>query len=182
MFTRAKSKRTKVVPAAQASEPKPLPSKRVSKKNPEPIAPEPKDSTDAAPRRRSTRNSGDKSIIEPSELPIPKRRPKRTSIGSAQKTKESEPSQGGQDAVPRTAHAINRSHTPDQRQFSSDITKIALPFADTPIIRRNKEMRKGSGEARRSSLSNRGRRASSLIDSGTSNGWFHLFLVESAAC
>jgi kinetochore protein Mis13/DSN1 len=51
-------------------------------------------------------------------------------------------------------------------------TRIALPFADTPVIRRNKAMREGKigkGE-RRSSLGIRGRRASSLIDSGNSNG------------
>lgn len=50
-------------------------------------------------------------------------------------------------------------------------TKIALPFADTPVIMRNKQMRKNSSEGRRRSSSGmRGRRASSLIDSGTSNG------------
>lgn len=52
-------------------------------------------------------------------------------------------------------------------------TKIALPFADTPIIVRNKEMRKNTGQGqghRRSSAGMRGRRASSLIESGTSNG------------
>lgn len=50
-------------------------------------------------------------------------------------------------------------------------TLISLPFADTPVIKRNKEMRKGSGSGhRRSSTGLRGRRASSLIDSGTSNG------------
>ncbi|KAI1814002.1 hypothetical protein GGS20DRAFT_550500 [Poronia punctata] len=45
--------------------------------------------------------------------------------------------------------------------------KIALPFSDTPIINRNKEMRKKTGN-RRSSLGMRGRRASSLIESGHS--------------
>jgi kinetochore protein Mis13/DSN1 len=51
-------------------------------------------------------------------------------------------------------------------------TKIALPVSDTPVIRRNKEMRENKGKKgeRRSSLSLRGRRASSLIDSGSSNG------------
>lgn len=51
-------------------------------------------------------------------------------------------------------------------------SKIALPVADTPVIRRNKEMRteKGKKGQRRSSLGMRGRRASSLIDSGASNG------------
>ena len=54
-------------------------------------------------------------------------------------------------------------------------TTIALPFADTPVIRRNKAMREnksGKGE-RRSSLSMRGRRASSLIESGNSNALPH---------
>jgi kinetochore protein Mis13/DSN1 len=49
-------------------------------------------------------------------------------------------------------------------------TKIALPFADTPVIRRNKEMRENKSGQRRSSLSSRGRRASSLIETGNSNG------------
>jgi kinetochore protein Mis13/DSN1 len=50
-------------------------------------------------------------------------------------------------------------------------TKIMLPFADTPVINRNKEMRKASKDGhRRSSTGLRGRRASSLIDSGMSNG------------
>ncbi|RBR15774.1 uncharacterized protein FIESC28_07175 [Fusarium coffeatum] len=44
---------------------------------------------------------------------------------------------------------------------------IALPMSDTPIINRNKEMRKKGGNSnRRSSLGNRGRRASSLIEGG----------------
>lgn len=51
--------------------------------------------------------------------------------------------------------------------------KIALPFADTPIIKRNKEMRKASADTnRRSSSGMRGRRASSLIDEGRGNGEF----------
>ncbi|KAH7149345.1 Mis12-Mtw1 protein family-domain-containing protein [Dactylonectria estremocensis] len=44
--------------------------------------------------------------------------------------------------------------------------KIALPMSDTPVINRNKEMRKKGNQSRRSSLGMRGRRASSLIDSG----------------
>lgn len=51
-------------------------------------------------------------------------------------------------------------------------TKIALPFSDTPINNRNKEFRKkggaGGGGARRSSITMRGRRASSLIENGQS--------------
>ncbi|KAI1802171.1 Mis12-Mtw1 protein family-domain-containing protein [Daldinia bambusicola] len=53
------------------------------------------------------------------------------------------------------------------RGNASDSKKIALPFSDTPIMNRNKEMRRKTG-ARRSSLGMRGRRASSLIDNGHS--------------
>ncbi|KAG5995963.1 hypothetical protein E4U52_007519 [Claviceps spartinae] len=49
----------------------------------------------------------------------------------------------------------------------AESSKIALPMNDTPIINRNKEMRKKGGKSnRRSSLGSRGRRASSLIDNG----------------
>ena len=58
-------------------------------------------------------------------------------------------------------------------EATHEATKIALPFADTPVIRRNKEMRRDNNESRRSSLSMRGRRASSLIDSGISNALPH---------
>lgn len=53
-------------------------------------------------------------------------------------------------------------------------TKITLPMADTSVIQRNKEMRteKSKKGSRRSSLTMRGRRASSLIDSGESNGLY----------
>lgn len=58
-------------------------------------------------------------------------------------------------------------------QQQTGTSKVALPLADTPVIQRNKEMREGKsikGQKRRSSLGMRGRRASSLIDSGASNG------------
>ncbi|KAL3422596.1 mis12-mtw1 family protein [Phlyctema vagabunda] len=51
---------------------------------------------------------------------------------------------------------------------SQQPTMIALPFSDTPVINRNKELRKKGGSTRRSSLGMRGRRASSLIDNGHS--------------
>jgi len=59
------------------------------------------------------------------------------------------------------------------KKRGGDVTTIALPFADTPVIKRNKEMRaaqsRTSSSHRRSSAGTRGRRASSLIESG-SNG------------
>ncbi len=53
---------------------------------------------------------------------------------------------------------------------SSTSQQIALPFSDTPIIARNREMRKNhraSGGGRRSSLGMRGRRASPPSKTGT---------------
>jgi ribosomal protein L34 len=51
-----------------------------------------------------------------------------------------------------------------------------LPFADTPIIRKNRAMRKASAENnRRSSSGMRGRRASSLVDEGRGHGMFSRF-------
>ena len=179
MFTRAKSKRAKAAPAPTAEAlpeateeaPKPPPTKRSSKKTPAPVSSEHNDDAGVVPRRRSARNSGDRSVAEPAEFQVPKRRSKRTSSEHGEPTGGEKENQRRDGAKRQADVARQRSHTPDQRQTSSDTTRIALPFADTPIIRRNKEMRKGSGgESRRSSLSNRGRRASSLIDSGTSNG------------
>jgi len=69
----------------------------------------------------------------------------------------------------QTPKQNNELHVPKTRDGGA--TKIMLPFADTPVIARNKEMRKASKDGhRRSSTGLRGRRASSLIDSGMSNG------------
>lgn len=55
----------------------------------------------------------------------------------------------------------------DSRALRQAGEKIAIPFSDTPVMNRNKEMRrKGEATGRRSSLGMRGRRASSLIENG----------------
>lgn len=62
---------------------------------------------------------------------------------------------------------------PIEREVATveDIQKIALPFSDTPVIKRNREFRqRGSKGHRRSSTGMRGRRASSLIDNGSDGG------------
>ncbi|RMZ75739.1 hypothetical protein DV737_g5138, partial [Chaetothyriales sp. CBS 132003] len=73
--------------------------------------------------------------------------------------------------------AAQEQPEPGDGQANGDhsTTKIALPFADTPVIRRNKEMRenKSGSVDRRSSLGMRGRRASSLIETGNSNALPH---------
>lgn len=56
--------------------------------------------------------------------------------------------------------------SPQQQAHPVESAKIALPMSDTPIINRNKEMRRKGNSNRRSSLGSRGRRASSLIESG----------------
>lgn len=53
----------------------------------------------------------------------------------------------------------------DAEVDKSDSRQIALPISDTPVIARNKELRKNGGQ-RRSSLGMRGRRASNLIENG----------------
>ena len=53
------------------------------------------------------------------------------------------------------------------------VKRFVLNFADTPVIDRNKQMRKSSAEGhRRSSTGMRGRRASSLMGEGRGNGKF----------
>ncbi|KAF2153918.1 hypothetical protein K461DRAFT_118668 [Myriangium duriaei CBS 260.36] len=60
-------------------------------------------------------------------------------------------------------------HMPKKRE-----TKIGLVFSETPVIRRNKAMRQTSRDSnRRSSAGLRGKRASSLIDAGTSTAIPH---------
>lgn len=73
---------------------------------------------------------------------------------------------------PAKAKPEERNGYVSPEQEHSGTAKIALPMADTPVIQRNKEMRTKKSEkgSRRSSLTMRGRRASSLIDSGASNG------------
>lgn len=62
---------------------------------------------------------------------------------------------------------VNESHN-ESADSTNQPTIITLPFSDTPVIDRNKEMRKKGTGTRRSSLGLRGRRASSLIENGHS--------------
>lgn len=93
---------------------------------------------------------------------------KPSAKASARKRQEAPASIEDEDEVMGTPeNAVDRSLERDP-----NATKIALPFSDTPINNRNKEFRKkggaGAGGGRRSSMSMRGRRASSLIENGQS--------------
>ena len=108
------------------------------------------------------------------ELRVPKRRSGRLSGERDTGKGEGHDNRGRQEngnkqrnEAPGDEDIVHLVH--DAEKSKADSTKIALPFSDTPVINRNKQMRRGSGGHRRSSIGLRGRRASSLIDSG-SNG------------
>lgn len=85
----------------------------------------------------------------------------RRAAKSGQRTEEA--IEDGDDDVAQIS--ISMEETPEATTKAKG-KKIALPFADTPVINRNKEMRSKTGGGRRSSLGMRGRRASSLIENG----------------
>ncbi|KAI2630151.1 hypothetical protein GGS21DRAFT_218030 [Xylaria nigripes] len=141
--------------------------------------PTPKPTPKSAPKRTSKRKSS-QAVVSSDDTPPPQRTTRhrtRSSTGkvdhvpekatngtSKSRTIEEEPEE-----EPET-ETISTPVDTDKEQKTekvSEAKKIALPFSDTPIINRNKEMRKKTGN-RRSSLGMRGRRASSLISSGHS--------------
>lgn len=126
----------------------------------------PSEESEAKPVRRSARHSGEheKGSADPPPLQVKKRRKDRGSSES----KVNQDSANLQAPQEPQRQEASQDHT-QPIEITFDATKIALPFADTPRIQRNKDMRK-TNAARRSSLGLRGRRASSLIDSGKSTG------------
>ncbi|EEP75331.1 predicted protein [Uncinocarpus reesii 1704] len=119
-------------------------------------------------RRRSKRLASDEperpsSSRRKLQLPDSTEDQPMTKKGKSARTKASE-------MRPQVIEDIEERATP---QPPAEI-KVALPFADTPVIQRNKDMRQERGRGkRRSSFGMRGRRASSLIDSGASNALPH---------
>ncbi|MCJ1461647.1 hypothetical protein MMC07_000244 [Pseudocyphellaria aurata] len=177
-FARTRSKKPKaetpkqaepVVEDVQEETVKPAPGKRAKKKSVDPASAVAAEVEPKEKKRRSPRNSGDRqTTADPPPIQVKKRRTKEPKTGEP-KTSEAE-----QPIVASVQQGPESPKPTEHREISWDATKIALPFADTPIIRRNKEMRKGGGNGdRRSSLGMRGRRASSLIDSGKSNALPH---------
>lgn len=179
---RGKAKETKQPAASKASE---------SKTAPEPAPPAPSSdhqnpTEDAAPKtaQKKTRRRFP-TTPERDDADKPVRRSKRLS-------NEKEPDRVPEPSPQRPSHAKShanthrgRSPSPVKRPLTVEkkrrhgangveeekVMMISLPFADTPIIKRNKEMRKTSAEgSRRSSAGMRGKRASSLIDEGRGQG------------
>lgn len=196
-FTRTR-KKTKAEPVIQPAAPiieeapaeasKPAPARKSRKKSIglEPLVAVAETENAEAARRRSPRLSGDNVIGELPPLEVKKKRSKENGV------KKSRPRRSDEVKLADATHenvSLVGSRAPLQAiETSRDVTTISLPFADTPIIRRNKEMRRGASDSqRRSSLGLRGRRASSLINSGKSNGTLrihqicsHSFLTEIA--
>jgi kinetochore protein Mis13/DSN1 len=71
------------------------------------------------------------------------------------------------DSLDLVGGSVPEQSRPTKADAMKESTKIALPYSDTPVINRNKELRRKTGN-RRSSLGMRGRRASSLIENGYS--------------
>ncbi|KAF2137483.1 uncharacterized protein K452DRAFT_205115, partial [Aplosporella prunicola CBS 121167] len=164
----AKPAPAEVSASAPAPPPAPAPAKNSKKKTLAAIAPAVADEI-APKRRRSARLSGDhmNQTQQPAQFSTPVA-DKSQSRAKRQSAKKNDQTPHGDDSL---ALIGEQAHSD---QPSREGTKIALPFADTPIIKRNKEMRKGGASGhRRSSTGLRGRRASSLIDSGTSNAMPH---------
>lgn len=122
------------------------------------------------PIRRSKRQSDER---QPEPAPQPRQSPQRPSHAKSHANVERSPSPGR--ARPVTVEKKRQTKGVGGVE-ETKIMQIALPFADTPVQRRNKEMRKTSAEGhRRSSAGMRGRRASSVIDEGRGHGKMHSF-------
>ncbi|KAL8810148.1 MAG: hypothetical protein Q9200_002818 [Gallowayella weberi] len=185
-FTRTRAKKAKAGPAPQIppiqedqheESLKPAPVKKTRKRvSASPKAGVVENGEKPERRRRSPRNSGDKDLVaeEAPQLPALEVKKKRKSKedGSHDTRKTSKKHDQAAPIQDSTSTAEPIQTQPADK--SLDPIKVSLPFADTPIIRRNKEMRKGvENGTRRSSLGQRGRRASSLIDSGKSDALPH---------
>ncbi|KAG9555181.1 hypothetical protein KCU79_g10975, partial [Aureobasidium melanogenum] len=126
-----------------------------------PTSPEP------TPRRRSKRLSGNS--------PVHSQEPATSKPATESQSQQRNPATPPPASVNQenVAPAADGSPVLDQGELTihkkRGPAKIPLPFGETPVLRRNKEMRKLSAEkSRRSSSGMRGRRASSLIEAGSS--------------
>ncbi|KAF2736084.1 hypothetical protein EJ04DRAFT_463783 [Polyplosphaeria fusca] len=169
--TRRSAAKAQPAPEPIPEEPsKPAPARRKK----DSIAPPDAEPAEPTRKRRSARLSADKEQLEAPTKPV-NALPKRTKKATLHEKKHAIPAPELEEKA-----AFSGVKTPQHdalhvsKKRDGAATKIMLPFADTPVITRNKEMRKGNKDGhRRSSTGLRGRRASSLIDSGQSNALPH---------
>lgn len=129
------------------------------------------------PSRRPTRGAAKTTHTEPESQPTNTIRSSRARDSPEHQPETKKPKKAGRPPKAKQQVQVAESNGYNSPAQPPEGTKVALPVADTPVIQRNKEFRGGKGDKsdkgrRRSSLSMRGRRASFLIDSGTSNGRF----------
>ncbi|KAJ5181435.1 hypothetical protein N7449_011582 [Penicillium cf. viridicatum] len=130
------------------------------------------------PSRRPTRGATKTTHTEPESEPTNTIRSSRARDSPEHQPETKKPKKAGRPPKAKQQVQVSRSNGYNSPAQPPEGTKVALPVADTPVIQRNKEFRGGKGDKgdkgrRRSSLSMRGRRASFLIDSGTSNALPH---------
>ena len=169
MFTR---KRTKIA----STEPEPIPEAVLKKTNKRKTRDEEPVATVKKAKGRKMSFSTPKA--ENDTISVPKKRKgTRSSTGKVQndETSVNQTALGQTDydsidmvGVVSKLDETSKSIPEAEAEVTKNATMISLPFSDTPIINRNKELRKKGGVTRRSSLGLRGRRASSLIDNGHS--------------
>ncbi|CEJ57425.1 hypothetical protein PMG11_06119 [Penicillium brasilianum] len=162
---------------------------RLAHSDVENTTPKPSPRRGRPPKKRVEENAGS---ANGKTAELPTRRPTRRSLRAADAEPEVHAESAARSSRNRDSHEdqplerkkkrgrpaktktneSNGYHSPEQPPTG---IKVALPTADTPVIQRNKEFRgaKSSKGGRRSSLQMRGRRASDLIDSGTSNALPH---------
>lgn len=131
----------------------------------------PATTTAPSARRSSRRKASIDAQPEPPQPPVPKKATRQSKRLSGDAITEEVQLNGTVRKKSRARPKASRISeeavkSPQQPAPPVESAKIALPMSDTPIINRNKEMRRKGNSSRRSSLGSRGRRASSLIESG----------------
>jgi kinetochore protein Mis13/DSN1 len=169
VFTRG-PKRTKTAPTEPEPAPAPAPPPKKSRKTKE----RDEEPSLTVKKTRGRKISFSTPQTEKANAIAPKsRKSTRTSTGKDQNGESSNHQSGMEstdyDSIDLIGASTSEEPSKSMVSTNQQSTMIALPFSDTPVINRNKELRKkGAGGGRRSSLGMRGRRASSLIDNGHS--------------
>lgn len=162
-------KQTKAREVEVEVQPAPTTIRRTSKRRSSQLAVHQDEPAPALPPPRTTRRRRCSSTEELEELKPVEKKPARAkakaTTNGISKTDDAV-SEPPPEQLPGTPVEPDRIDGKAAEKVSNS-KKIALPFSDTPIMNRNKEMRRKTG-GRRSSLGMRGRRASSLIDNGHS--------------
>jgi kinetochore protein Mis13/DSN1 len=173
VFTRV-SKRTKTAPAELEPAPAPAPPPKKSKKVKEKEKERDEELVATVKKTRGRKMSFSTPKEDEDIISVPKKR--KTTRSSTGQNQNGESSSTVQSSIETgdnhdvdligssSLHEANSSNVDSSKQG----TIITLPFSDTPVAARNREMRKKGTGVRRSSLGRRGRRASSLIDNGHS--------------